>query len=1254
MRVQNVRKATSGWQALRSRFVSTLAATSLIAVCFMAATVSQSPSASASAVPIFTGTPAPSPANAAANPQEVLGQTVCPAQGTCVAVGDYLNLNQDLQAVIVTQTSGLWSAITPSRPGNANPTPDDGLDAVYCSSVSSCVAVGFYTDSGGNLQPLVDTLSSGVWTPTEVTLPINSNSNATASLGSISCTSATSCVAVGTYLDTNENSQALIETLSSATWTPREPSLPTQGDTAQLSSVSCPASGTCIAVGIYGNVAAQNTLPLIETLSSGTWSSSIPPFPSDAITNPPSAEFFELNGVSCASVGVCVAVGSYLNQSDNAVSFVETLTGGSWSVSQPPMPSSAYLNSIVAPTVGGLVAVSCPAGGSCIATGFYFDANDNLQSFTEVRLASGTWSPSLAALPPDANSNTQSSLDDITCTNIGACASSGAYEDANGSYLGFFETSDASGPVNVFTDPSIFSPEGITSGPDGALWIANTRGGVSGAGSIVRMTTAGVVTNNYTGANVANPVDITVGPDHALWFTSAGNSIGRITTAGVASDFTSVTIDEPEGITTGPDGALWFTNAGNNSIGRITTAGAVTNFTDPTIQEPMDIVTGPDNALWFTNWGDSSIGHITTAGAVTTYSDTGRISPFGITAGPDGALWFTNKSLSTIGRITTSGTFSTFSGNGISGPTGIAAGPDNALWFTNGGNNTIGRITTLGVVSNVFDNTIENPDGIVAGPDGALWFTNNAVGAVGSSIGRITVPVSITTATIPGISAVGSVYPSTTLAASGGTAPYSWSISSGALPAGLSLSSDGVISGTTASAETSNFTVEASDDTYPGWKATQSYSIVVSPGVAGPYSPLPPQRICDTRPSNPSGLSEQAAQCNGPVNLGSPLSAGGTMNITVASFFGVPANATAVVLNVTVVGPSASGYLTAFPTGSPAPLSSNINYVAGAVVPNLVEVGTGTSGDVSFYSSQATNLVVDVEGFVSPTSLDGAGLYVPLASPTRICDTRAGNPSNLSNPDNQCNGMNNVGTTLRAAGVITVDVAGGTLPIPAGATAAVFNVTAVNPTQSGYLTVYPEDSTRPVVSNVNFTAGRVVPNRVIVPLSSSTGPNNPGEISIYSSSPVDIIVDVSGYYTAGGAVSGTQFTSEGAPVRICDTRAGNPSNLVSPNTQCGGQTITTGGILTVHVAGYAGVPATGAQAVVVNLTAVGPTAPTYLTVFPGPTQPTVSDLNLVAGQIKANLVVATVNSNGTISIYNHIGSTNVVVDVLGWYSTVPI
>jgi hypothetical protein len=235
--------------------------------------------------------------------------------------------------------------------------------------------------------------------------------------------------------------------------------------------------------------------------------------------------------------------------------------------------------------------------------------------------------------------------------------------------------------------------------------------------------------------------------------------------------------------------------------------------------------------------------------------------------------------------------------------------------------------------------------------------------------------------------------------------------------------------------------------------------------------------------------------------------------------------------------------------------------------------------------------------------------------------------------------------TLAANGILPVKVAN-TNGIPAGATAAVFNVTVVDPKAAGFLTVFPEDGTAPSTSNLDYTAGQVTSNRVIVPL--SAGGPNAGEISVLSSAAADVVVDVSGYYTAAGG-TGSQFTAEPAPVRICDTRLGNPSTLNGSNAQCNGLSLGAGATRTVQVSGIAGVPA-GATAVAINLTAVTPSAPTFLTVYPNTLpDPLVSDLNEVHGDVRANMVVATLSSSGTITIYNYTGNMDVVVDVLGWY-----
>jgi hypothetical protein len=536
--------------------------------------------------------------------------------------------------------------------------------------------------------------------------------------------------------------------------------------------------------------------------------------------------------------------------------------------------------------------------------------------------------------------------------------------------------------------------------------------------------------------------------------------------------------------------------------------------------------------------------------------------------------------------------------------------------------------------------TLNPTSGLISGIPAAtssqsVAFTvTDKFGASASSALQLTVRLASTT-TIVGVP------PSTV---SGATVTYSASVSSdSAVPSGSVAVAAGATALCTiplgpASANTATGSCSSAAAPVGADSVTATYSgdsnFAPSSGTtpevvtSGPYTAMAPVRICDTRPQ--SGFSP-SNQCSG-----ASIGAGLTKTISVANGLpstGVPADATSVVLNVTAVNPAApGGFMTVYPSGTNVPTASNLNYLTGETVANLVQVGVGTSGDVSFFSSVRTDLVVDVEGYTSP---DGVALYTALSSPSRLCDTRT---VSAFTPANQCNGPVNAAGTLLAPGSKIVQVTNnGT--IPTAATAAVLNVTAIDPGASGFLTVYPRGQSEPNASNVNFVAGQTTTNRVIVPISAG------GAISIASTAPTDLVVDISGYYTAA---SGAQFSAEPSPVRICDSR---PLSSFSPINQCTGNAITPGASKMINVSGLANVPS-GATAVVVNVTGVGPTQPTFLTVFPADTPvPNVSDLNLATGETRANLDVATLNpSNGKITILNQTGSLNVIVDVLGWYS----
>ena len=197
---------------------------------------------------------------------------------------------------------------------------------------------------------------------------------------------------------------------------------------------------------------------------------------------------------------------------------------------------------------------------------------------------------------------------------------------------------------------------GIAGGSDGNLWCAWSTGAFVFTLGISRITPAGAHID-FPLPNIQSQAGgITAGPDGALWFVAPETDrVVRMTTAGVVTQFALTAGSEPSFIVAGPDGNLWFTESAGNKIGRITTAGVVTEFPVPTIaSSPKGIAVGPDGNIWFTESAGNKIGRITTAGVITEFPvPTSASSPFGITAGPDDALWFTEAAGNRIGRITT-------------------------------------------------------------------------------------------------------------------------------------------------------------------------------------------------------------------------------------------------------------------------------------------------------------------------------------------------------------------------------------------------------------------------------------------------------------------------------------------------------------------------------------------------------------------------------------------------------------------------
>ena len=226
---------------------------------------------------------------------------------------------------------------------------------------------------------------------------------------------------------------------------------------------------------------------------------------------------------------------------------------------------------------------------------------------------------------------------------------------------------------------------------------------------------------------------------------------------------------------------------------------------------------------------------------------------------------------------------------------------------------------------------------------------------------------------------------------------------------------------------------------------------------------LTPVRIVDTR--TPLGLPGKLAS-NVPVEL------------QVTGVNGVPTDASAVVLNLTSVD-SPSGFVTAYPCGTPPPVASNLNTWVGHAIANVAIVGVGAGGKVCIRSSNATHLVVDLQGYF------GAGADYNAMTPVRALDTRT-NTKPLES---------NVFREIPIAGLYGV---------PTLADQVAVNVTAVDAVGNAFITVYP-CGTLPTVSSGNTSPDRIVATLAVVDLSDS------GSICVLSNLKSDLTVDIQGW-----------------------------------------------------------------------------------------------------------------------------------------------
>ena len=253
------------------------------------------------------------------------------------------------------------------------------------------------------------------------------------------------------------------------------------------------------------------------------------------------------------------------------------------------------------------------------------------------------------------------------------------------------------------------------------------------------------------------------------------------------------------------------------------------------------------------------------------------------------------------------------------------------------------------------------------------------------------------------------------------------------------------------------------------------YFVPAPNNTALEFYKLTPCRVADTRnPDGPLGgpylQAEQARE----------------FPVLEAQACGIPGTAQAYSMNFTVIPKNSQplSYLTIWPSGLSRPVVSTLNDPTGTIVANAGIVPAGTGGDISAYATADTDLVIDINGYFAPAATNGLSLFSMW--PCRSLDTRGGS------------GV--------FSGTLPVDIVDSLCGVGYGSLAYVFNATVLPSGPLGYLTLWPNGAQQPLVSTLNAPDGATTSNMAVVP-------TNNGVINAFATSPTQLLLDVSGYFS---------------------------------------------------------------------------------------------------------------------------------------------
>lgn len=389
------------------------------------------------------------PPGALSDPSLTVEALSCGDPANCVAVGNYQDHSRSAQSFIASERDNVWGVSRRvSLPSNATKTGQNSqLRSISCTSAGNCSAVGSYLDNShpiSHLEGFVVSELRGTWTNSlEVREPSNANLNPYVGLSQVTCGAAGDCTAVGSYIDRNNVTHALMLNQQAGVWHIAT-ALALPGDAnafpiAGLSEVSCATATNCTVFGSYiTDLGAIDALMATEVLGSWQRATSMH-LPANAAANP-RVFFYGLGGLSCPSIGNCSAGGQYVDVSNTFEGFLVNEVNGVWKqATELILPRGAR----GAGKNGGVVAVSCRRAGHCSAGAAYLDRAGRYQALV-VNEAANHWGIGRTVKLPGgaASVGVNGGVYGLVCNARGPCTATGTYLDSTATYQGFTVTTN--------------------------------------------------------------------------------------------------------------------------------------------------------------------------------------------------------------------------------------------------------------------------------------------------------------------------------------------------------------------------------------------------------------------------------------------------------------------------------------------------------------------------------------------------------------------------------------------------------------------------------------------------------------------------------------------------------------------------------------------------------------------------------------------------------------------------------------------